>query len=568
MLGPISGKQRHQQNGRSPARKKVAWTHRFGLAGVASGLLVLGAGALTPSPAAEQIVVRIGPLQQVVRVADLERFAKTGEVPTSLKPFSSFLSGEVRTALNQRLDLDPLLGDKILSGIKGSEADRRLRRLLDLVVPGLEPEQLQVAIALAARQADGLSALDLIKSYPEDTLTVDVSAAIAAVSEFNVPYWQSQALSALLKEELTVKETPIASQLDPAAPGPQSVQQRTLTLQDTERDRAIPVDLYWAEETQGPLVVMSHGLGSDKTFLAYLAQHLASHGFTVAALEHPGSNAAAINGASLGRLLQGQVEGLMAPEEFLERPRDVSFLLDQLEAVNRQPGALQNKINTNQVTVIGHSFGGYTALALAGAKLDLAALRQTCAETRGTLGQDLSGLLQCIAARLPDGEYDLQDDRVQQAIALNPSVGQIFGKTGLSRVTTPTLILTSTDDAFTPALTQQLRPFQALPEPKYLLVAVGATHLSVGDPANAALQTPLFAKEQRGPEMEALRQSVRGLSLAFVQQQTPQANRYEPFLTPAYAQSLSTAEVSLRLGTELSATLTEWLDLASVGDRL
>ena len=52
-----------------------------------------------------------------------------------------------------------------------------------------------------------------------------------------------------------------------------------------------------------------------------------------------------------------------------------------------------------------------------------------------------------------------------------------------------------------------------------------------------------------------------------MQQQTSQAKRYEPFLTPAYAQSLSTAEVPLRLGTELSATLTEWLDLASLGDR-
>ncbi len=40
-----------------------------------------------------------------------------------------------------------------------------------------------------------------------------------------------------------------------------------------------------------PLIVISHGIASDRSSFVYLAEHLASYGFAVAVLEHPGSNA-------------------------------------------------------------------------------------------------------------------------------------------------------------------------------------------------------------------------------------------------------------------------------------
>jgi hypothetical protein len=43
-------------------------------------MLVLGVGVATPSMAAEKLTVRFGPVQQTVAIADLEKFAASGEV--------------------------------------------------------------------------------------------------------------------------------------------------------------------------------------------------------------------------------------------------------------------------------------------------------------------------------------------------------------------------------------------------------------------------------------------------------------------------------------------------------
>ncbi|HEY9845645.1 MAG TPA: hypothetical protein V6D03_05550, partial [Candidatus Caenarcaniphilales bacterium] len=157
--------------------------------------------------------------------------------------------------------------------------------------------------------------------------------------------------------------------------------------------------------------------------------------------------------------------------------------------------------------------------------------------------------LQCGATALPGRQLNLRDKRVAQVIAINPLVGKLFGE-GLAQVATPTLIVSGTDDAITPALDNQLRPFSQLPNPKYLLTAIGATHLSISDTAGSNSGSTLV-KERLGPEVAPLRQLLQGVSLAFIQQLTPQAKRYQPFLTPAYAQSLSTPSLALRLNSAL-----------------
>jgi predicted dienelactone hydrolase len=170
--------------------------------------------------------------------------------------------------------------------------------------------------------------------------------------------------------------------------------------------------------------------------------------------------------------------------------------------------------------------------------------------------------LQCAAAPLKEKKLQLQDKRVKSAIALNPVVGKLFGKHGLSRITNPVLMMTATEDALTPAVTHQLRPFTQLRGEKYLLTAIGATHLSIIDPAYPVGETASLIREKRGTETEALRQLTRGVTLAFVKQLTPEAQIYQPFLTSTYAQYLSTPDLLLRLNSELPANIKPWLDLA------
>jgi predicted dienelactone hydrolase len=338
-----------------------------------------------------------------------------------------------------------------------------------------------------------------------------------------------------------------------------------MVLRDYQRERTIPVDLYWTRRTHGPLVVISHGFGADRRFLGYLAYHLASYGLTVVALEHPASNVAWLTGGSIDSARTEPKNNILPATEFLDRPKDVSFVLDRLSRLNQFSSTLQGKFNTNQVTVIGHSLGGYTALALAGAKLSLEHLRQFCNDPNPVVFSP-ADLLQCSAADLPDTQETLRDPRVVQTIVLNPVIGRLFDQKSLAQVKVPTLMLAGTDDTITPAVSQQFLPFTQLHSPKYLLTAIGGTHLSVGDPANLnhVFTQSIFIRERPEQETEALRQLLRGVSLAFVQQLTPEAERYVPFLTPAYAQSFSTPELKLRLNSQLPSNFSKRLKMAAL----
>jgi predicted dienelactone hydrolase len=175
-------------------------------------------------------------------------------------------------------------------------------------------------------------------------------------------------------------------------------------------------------------------------------------------------------------------------------------------------------------------------------------------------------LLQCNAADLPDRLVKLRDERIVQAMLLNPVIGRLFDEASLSQVTIPTLMLAGTEDVITPAVSQQFLPFTKLKNKKFLLTAIGGTHLSVGDPnnLNRALIESIFVRERPEEQTEPLRALLKGLSLSFVEQLTPQASVYAPFLTPAYAQSFSTADLKLRLNSDLPPNFSNWLKMAAL----
>ena len=523
--------------------------------------LAVGWGLGIPSTlAASKITIRLGPFQQAIAIADLEKFAKTGKLPDSLQIYSSFLTPQIRELLNRRLQVDPAVADKFVAELMRSPAGNQLITSLGVAIPGSTVETLQTALNLGLRQVNGLTVVGFLQAYPGDNVTVDASKALQIALQFNSNNLQSQAIGALLSRELLVNSnTKFQPSFDPAAVGKEAFEQQTLTLQDRQRNRVIPVDIYWGKgDAQAPLVVISHGFGANRKFFSYLARHLASQGITVAAIEHPGSNVNAVTKASE----QANLAQLLPAKEFIERPKDISFLLNELAKLNTQSGLLQGKLNTEKVTVIGHSLGGYTALALVGAQIDLGELRQFC-KTNLSLGESPGDWLQCAATALKETKIQLKDERVKSAIALNPLVGKLFGKNGLSQVTNPVLIFTSTEDSLTPTLKHQIAPFAQLRGAKYLLTAIGATHMSVSDPAYLVSDTTNIIQEKRGEETNSLRQLIRGVSLAFVKQLTPEAKIYQPFLTPAYAQSLSTSEIPLRLNSDLPGTIKPWLGFVS-----
>jgi len=533
---------------------------RSGLA----ALVILGQSIIAgPTLAAEQIEFRVGPLRHTVRLEDLEQFAKTGQVPPRLRVFEPLLSDQTRDMLSSHLALDPEVSDRILEDVLQSSNGQQLLDTLAAVAPNLSVEELKAAIRLAATQASGLSLLGILRAIPQDTLQVDGTALIGLISQLNLSRLEGEALGRVLAAELAVS-TPIDASryaLDPTQPGPAEVRLWELRLNDRDRDRQIPVDIYWSRDTQGPLVVMSHGFGADRYFLAYLARHLASHGITVVSVEHPGSNVAALAELPLDLRAGREPSRILPADEFIERPRDISFVLDRLAQLNESSFALNDRLNTDQVTLIGHSLGGYTGLALAGAPLDVRSLRRRCADLN-PIGLSPAAWLQCAAASLSLDPPSLRDSRITQVIAMNPLTGNLFSAQGLSQVKVPVLLLASTQDSVTPMIEQQLRPFHHLVGPKYLVTLIGGTHLSVGDPdnINPELQQIPFMPELRGETTARLRQFLQGLSLSFVMQQGESAEQYSVFLTPEYAQSFSTPELALRFSQSLPESITRWLN--------
>jgi predicted dienelactone hydrolase len=410
----------------------------------------------------------------------------------------------------------------------------------------------KTALILGAKSPQGLSLLSSIEAYPNESLDIDVERLFQVLGNFNGAFWESQAFMAAIAPQLAPRRPNLNLPFDPTQPGNSQVQVLKFNFNDRKRDREIPVDIYWSTDASPtkPVIVFSHGLGSVRTELRYLAQHLASHGYVVAALEHPGSNETHVKKALV---LQAP---LLEAEEFLNRPKDISFILDQLKILNETSGELQGKLASERAIVVGYSLGGATALSIAGGELQLTQLKQRC--PGNILALSLGENAQCFAKSLPEDSYQLRDARVKMALAFSPTTSLLFGETGLTKVAIPILIGSGSADKTTPILTEQAIAFDKLPSPKWLVGFVGGTHLSVKDPATTMDQagqpdTLYTGGEVVGEQAVEVRNYVKAIALSMASQLTDDAAQYNIFLTPEYAQLSSTERLPIRLVRKIPA---------------
>lgn len=205
-----------------------------------------------------------------------------------------------------------------------------------------------------------------------------------------------------------------------------------------------------------PIVVISHGRGGSHLIYRTFAAHLAKHGYIVASLEHPGDN-------------HRENHFWGTRDNLVNRPRHVRMTIDALCADT----VFAKSVLPDRAAVIGHSMGGYTALAVAGGH-----------------------------PAAPSGEpiLLLPDPRVRALALLAPATSWYQQADSLRHVRLPILMLTAEHDSHTPAWQAQLL-LDRVPDPRQVTfrTVAGAGHFSFISPFPAAMTHADFAPSQDPP---------------------------------------------------------------------
>lgn len=167
-----------------------------------------------------------------------------------------------------------------------------------------------------------------------------------------------------------------------------------------------------------PVFVFSHGSGGISGQTYTLMERFASHGWLVVAMDHTGNTIFDNDDPIAG---------------FFElRPQDVSNVLDYVLDLPAEH-FLAGVPDADRIFMSGHSFGGYTTLAMSGATYDLDLIAGACEQF---------GLCEFT----PLFEVGFADPRIKAAAPMTPAGFQIWGAAGLAEVQIPTLLITAARD--------------------------------------------------------------------------------------------------------------------------
>jgi predicted dienelactone hydrolase len=195
----------------------------------------------------------------------------------------------------------------------------------------------------------------------------------------------------------------------------------------------IYADAAIVDNAEHPLIMLSHGRGSDAWQYAWFAEQLAAHGFIVAALNHYHANTYEREIAYLAN-------------KIWQRPIDIS--LDVTFLLNDPFWGLH--IDPQRIGVAGHSQGGFAALWISGAQINadkFLAFQRLFANNR-QIPEFIRRDLPVDAAPA----MNVRDGRVKAAFAMAPGVVQAFGMdaVGLHQIGVPIFLVVGEGDTQTP----------------------------------------------------------------------------------------------------------------------
>ncbi len=407
---------------------------------------------------------------------------------------------------------------------------------------------LRAAVINAAANADpeGWTVIDALRAFPAQSIHIDLMDLLALRRELALYFSYNQAANAAIQaqataEALTQTDLNVAGLPDLSQPGPYAFQKDTVTVTnpatrqtaegltvnyDFDSDIYIPTGL----TEPASIVIISHGFGDVKESFTFLAEHLASYGFIVILPDHVGSDL-----AYRQTYLQGRLNTLLSPMEFINRPQEISFLIDKLEALTAESAEWAAIADVSRIGVVGDSLGASTALALGGAEINYDRLVENCDQENVIFNFAL--YLECRARFLPPQNYDLKDPRVKAVVAAHTVGGGLYGPEGFSEIDVPLLMVAGGNDIVSTVVTEQIHPFVWLQaQPKYLAMFEGGTHFTSKpgrDGAGGIFK--LLAGEHRNLGSRY----YKILSVAFWNAHLRDQEEFLPYLTARYGELIS-----------------------------
>ncbi len=211
--------------------------------------------------------------------------------------------------------------------------------------------------------------------------------------------------------------------------------------------------------TRHPLIMLSHGRGSDAWQYAWFAEALASQGYIVAGLNHYRANTYE---RDIGHLAN----------QIWQRPIDISLDISHLLA----DPVWGPRIDADRIGVAGHSQGGFTALWIGGARVNP---ERFLAFQNRFINNPL--IPKFIRRDLPldaTPALDVADGRVKAVFAMAPGVVQVFGMDpdGLRQMKIPAFLAVGAADTQAPSAENAVFASQYIPGAQLWVIPGAVDH--------------------------------------------------------------------------------------------
>jgi predicted dienelactone hydrolase len=510
--------------------------------GVGSSLLLivatlLGVVAMEQSSlTAEKIDFNYSLLGFQLKVKDLATFAETGEVSDSLNYYFRYIpdkqSQQLRKFLRQSYDVDPVLVYRYSRTSAGIKMLQRIGKIIQLPGNINGFYGLRAALVQTAQSPKGINFVNFLQRFPTD-IQLNLGESLQLVKQVARSEEETKEFIASLSPEIEPKNTQKTSQFrDLSQPGNYQGTKQTLEFYDPQRDRHLVTDLYLPQHKTNkiPIIIVSNGLGAKRDRFEKLARYLVSHGFGVVIPDHPGSDR-----DRQKAFVKGLYQENFDATEYIDRPLDISYILDQLAQLNGD--RFDHQLNLEEVGFFGYSIGGTTGLSLAGAEFDWTQLAQDCAQPLNLM--NISILYQCRALELPRNQPSLKDDRIKAAYMFVPFGHSLFGKLKHNKISIPIMFQVVDQDFLTSLLAEQVPLFKSLGKNNYLVISEKLPH------SNVTLSTEAQSSQAEAPQVARTYQNL--LSLIFFQSYIVGDSSYIPYLSSAYLQAIAQKPYDLHL---------------------